>query len=473
MPISKETVATWCRNLLEPPVARLPSMEEMVAAIPRIDSLADVPTGTPVIIRCDTNLAMAPDGSIASDVRVRSLLDTLRFGLNRGWRQVIHGHIGIAAECSLRPVANRLQQILQLPVHFLTDWMNDSSGEVAPWVGERIGQLPSGSIVMLENARFWSLETSLWRPKPRDLESLLPRLTNYAQSVRRELGKVHVNEGFAASNCDLSSALVPLAMDRVALGRHVAAELEGPVLAARSAEIVVFSGAKFNKLDDLAGVISQGRVKLVIAGGLLALPLLFSCNTDCHPRSATTATPTQFEMGRAGEVPTSAMSVAKQVVQAIRDRGIELLLPVDFVLEDGQVAERIPSGSAHRDVGPKTVQRFKERLSRYAVERPGAVLFHNGVLGKFECPAFAQATAAWVKVLQEMNAAGLRVYIGGGEGGLAMNRFGNTANVTHCFTAGTTILKALGKNPIPYVWALWQAAQRAVGKTATNTGGAL
>lgn len=216
-----------------------------------------------------------------------------------------------------------------MPVHFLTDWMDDSSGEVAPWVGERIGQLPSGSIVMLENARFWPLETSLWRPRPRDLESLLPRLTGYAQSVRRELGKVHINEGFAASNCDLSSALVPQAMDRVALGHHVAAELEGPVLAARSAEIVVFSGAKFNKLDDLAGVISQGRVKLVIAGGLLALPLLShcntdcnnDCNTDCHPKSATTATPTQFEMGRAGEVPTSAMSVAKQVVQAIRDRG--------------------------------------------------------------------------------------------------------------------------------------------------------
>jgi phosphoglycerate kinase len=462
MRISPDTVARWCRDLLEPLTATLPSMEEMIEAIPRLDSLVDVPQGTPVIVRCDTNVAIAPGGSIASDVRIRSLLDTLRFGLNRGWRQVIHGHIGIASECSLRPVADRLGQILQSPVHFLTDWMDESTGEVAAWVGEQIHGLPPGALVMLENARFWPLETSLWRPKPRELASLLPRLTCYTESVRRELGKVHINEGFAASNCDLSSALVPMAMDRVALGRHVASELEGPVLAARSAEIVVFSGAKFNKLDDLEGVISQGRVKLVIAGGLLALPLLFHWQP-----------PVPFEMGRADEVPASAMSAAKRVVQAIRDRGIELVLPVDFVLEDGQVVERIPPGSAHRDVGPKTVQRFQERLMRYAVERPGAVLFHNGVLGKFECPPFDRATSAWISALQQANAAGLRVYIGGGEGGLAMSQFGDISKVTHCFTAGTTILKALGEKPIPYVWALWKAAQQETGNTPAGTEGVL
>jgi phosphoglycerate kinase len=265
------------------------------------------------------------------------------------------------------------------------------------------------------------------------------------------LAGIHINEGFAASNCDLSSALVPLAMDRVALGSHVACELLGPVTEVRRAEAVIFSGAKFNKLDDLSRVVCRGRVKLILAGGLLALPLL---------RAEGERTGATFEIGRPAELPAESYQLAAELLVQIRERGIELLLPVDFVLENGSVVERIPAGAAQRDIGPRTRELFHRRLLTQARDRPGTVLFHNGVVGQFERPEFAAGTERLMQTLADACAAGLRVFVGGGEGGTALERFGHQTNVTHCFTAGTTILKALGTEPIPYVAALSQAALR-------------
>jgi phosphoglycerate kinase len=57
-----------------------------------------------------------------------------------------------------------------------------------------------------------------------------------------------------------------------------------------------------------------------------------------------------------------------------------------------------------------------------------------------------------------MNDAGIEVYVGGGEGGAALDRYGQPDWVTHCFTAGGTVLNALGSNPVPYLQALAMAA---------------
>lgn len=338
-----------------------------------------------------------------------------------------------------------------ISVEVLSNWMDDKTGEVRSTIGPRVRRMKPKSIIMLENARCDALETCLWRPPPISIAPLLKRLTGYANSIRAQLASVHINEGFAASNCDLSSALVPLTMERVALGRHIAREMAGPVQDARNAEVVIFSGAKFNKLDALAGILDQGRVKLVIAGGLLALPLL---------RAEADLSGQYFEIGNADEVPSICSEQAASLLTHMRERQIELLLPVDFVLEDGRIVKRIPSGIAQRDIGPLSLERISLRLHRYARERPGAVLFHNGVVGQFERPEYAIGTQGLIQTLQDVCTAGMRVYIGGGEGGLALAQFGDQAAVTHCFTAGTTILKSLGIKPIPYLWALSQASRR-------------
>ena len=80
--------------------------------------------------------------------------------------------------------------------------------------------------------------------------------------------------------------------------------------------------------------------------------------------------------------------------------------------------------------------------------------FHNGVMGQFEVSTFAGGTEAMVETLKKLQAAGISVYVGGGEGRAALERFGSLGDVTHAFTAGGTILKALAGRPLPFLVAL-------------------
>jgi phosphoglycerate kinase len=78
----------------------------------------------------------------------------------------------------------------------------------------------------------------------------------------------------------------------------------------------------------------------------------------------------------------------------------------------------------------------------------------------FEDPRFEEGTKRFISQLKRMKDAGVEVYIGGGEGGTALDRYGKPDWVTHTFTAGGTVLNALGANPVPYLQALKMAADR-------------
>ena len=146
-----------------------------------------------------------------------------------------------------------------------------------------------------------------------------------------------------------------------------------------------------------------------------------------------------------------------------RAKGIEFVMPVDFVLQDGRVSPAIGPGNQQFDVGPassalyeKTVGDF---IAAHKADRPPAVVFHNGVFGMFEDPRFEDGTRKFVAQLKRMTDAGIKVYVGGGEGGTALEKYGQENWVTYCFTAGGTVLNALGSEPVPYLVALQMAAR--------------
>ena len=147
-----------------------------------------------------------------------------------------------------------------------------------------------------------------------------------------------------------------------------------------------------------------------------------------------------------------------------RRPGVEFMLPVDFVLDGGRVSETIGPGDQQLDVGPKTSQLFDARVGQFISEAKGdrslaPVVFHNGVFGKFEDPKFEEGTRRFIGQLKRMHNAGIEVYIGGGEGGTALERYGQEDWVTHVFTAGGTVLNALGGEPVPYLLALKMAVE--------------
>ncbi len=471
MSISAEAMQRWCAQLIEKS-PNFPALEECLKSIPALDGLSDLPSGTRVLVRGDTDVVFDEQGRPDDDARLVALVETLKVGAARGWVQILYGHRGRDPKLSLEPVAAYLEKLLAVAgikcgkLAVIGDWMNDETGEIFDTAGAAVAKLAPGAIVLLENTRKYKLEQALWKAKPADLAGLAPKLAAYANGMREKLAKVHINEGFAASNRDLSSTIVPVAMDRTALGKYIDGELRTHLQKTRLAELVVFSGMKMEKLDDLQGILNRGQVRVVIAAGLLALALK-KADADLAGKP--------FEMGVAGSNKESKIYIAperieqaKAMLTGARKNGVEFVLPVDFILGNGQPSETIPADGAQFDVGPKTIalhaakvdEFIKYHQQKLAAGKGPAVAFHNGVFGKFEEDQFSFGTRKFMDQLKRMTAAGLLVYVGGGEGGAALHKYGKEAWVTHCFTAGGTILKALGTEPIPYIKALYLAASR-------------
>jgi phosphoglycerate kinase len=158
---------------------------------------------------------------------------------------------------------------------------------------------------------------------------------------------------------------------------------------------------------------------------------------------------------------------AKRMLVEGRGKGITFVLPIDSVLGDGRVADVIGPGEQQFDIGPKSSELFAEKVGEFltAVQprlrsENSPVAFHNGVFGMFEDPRFEEGTRKFIGELRRMKNAGVMVFVGGGEGGKALEKYGQPDWVTHCFTAGGTVLNALGSNPVPYLQALLMAAKK-------------
>jgi phosphoglycerate kinase len=471
MNVSDEKMLQWCRALLGAVPAPHATLGEYLNAIPRLTSLADVPRGTAVLVRGDVDAK--PGAKIGEgDQRLRSIVATLRFGIERGWKQVIFGHIGRKPEGSLAKVAARLGELVGKKVPLVSDWLDESSIAIKPAATDAVRNAQPGDVLVLDNTRRYEIERVLWDAKPDDLPALAPKLAKLANEFSSKVATVYVNEALSAGSLDSSSTIVPAAMDRVALGLYVAGEFDGPMQRCLEAQLVVFSGLKIDKLDDLEAMISRGTIRWVITAGSLAMAL---------KKAAAELDGKQFGLGVAEDaahadkpyfIPRERIEQAKRMIADGRRKGIEFVLPVDFILQDGRAAETIGPGDQQFDVGPKTNEYFADKVGQFIASaapspqpspegrgsRTAPVAFHNGVFGMFEDPRFESGTKHFIGQLKRMKDAGIEVYVGGGEGGAALEKYGQPDYVTHCFTAGGTVLNALGSNPVPYLLALSMAA---------------
>jgi phosphoglycerate kinase len=457
MPVTEQEMIAWCETLLAGRSgAPGLTLADYIRSIPGVASLEDVPSGTPVLVRGD--LDAKPGEKIGDgDIRLRSMVDTLEFGQKHGWKQIVFGHIGRKPEGSLAKVARRLGELLQCDVPLLGDWLDERSMTVSPNVTKQLAAAKPGALLMLENARKYEIERALWKARKEDLPKLAPKLAKLANEFAEKLGRTYVFEAFSAGSLDACSIVVPAAVERVALGEYVANEFAIHVMRCLDAQLVVFSGLKVDKLDDLTGIIQRGKVLRVIAAGSLSMALR---KADAQLDGE------DFCIGVAEDpahkeqpyyIPPPRVDQAKQMIADGRKKGIKFVLPVDWVLENGSVVEQLNPSDQAFDIGPKTSELFERAIGEF-MELNGAVAFYNGVFGKFEDPRFEAGTRRFIPQLKRMTEHGIEVYIGGGEGGEALGKYGDPSWVTHVFTAGGTVLNALGSEPVPYLVALRAAA---------------
>jgi 3-phosphoglycerate kinase len=431
-------------------------LESILEAIPTVNEGLMIPSHDVAMIRLDVDLKIK-DGRVVDDSRIRAAAETLDFLKMTGRKCVFFGHVGRDPQNSARPICATIENTASHPVEFVEDWLDESSNLLSDEFVTRVKAASPGTFFLLDNTRKYGIETLLWKEKTPIAPGLSSRLHQLAADFAARIGTIEINEGIAASNLDFSSSVLPLSMSKTAMGFFLAREMKENVVKVRNADFVVFSGLKINKLDDLEGIVDRGCLRHVIAAGSLAMALKKAQaesegKTFCIGRAETDSKLKSF-------IPSSRVEQAKRIIRKCESHATELILPVDFILDDGTVSETIPAESQQLDVGPQTRAAFRKALCDYQANATRGentrTVFLNGVFGKFEEPKFEGGTREFVRDFSALTGRGVRTFVGGGEGRLAVERFGSLHDVTHAFTCGGTILKSLTNNHIGFLKAMF------------------
>ena len=367
--------------------------------------------GRRVLVRADLNVPLQ-DGRVADDGRIRAVLPTLRYLLERGCRVVLCSHLGRPDPAlSLRPVAQRLQELLGVPVRFVEE-------PVGPRAEEARAALASGQVLLLENLRFHPGEE---RNDPEFARALAGDAELFVQDAFGVLHRAH------ASTVGVTRYLPAVAGLLLARELEVLEELrENP----RRPFWAVVGGAK---VSDKLGVLRRlvQRCDGLCVGGAMAHTFLLA---QGYPVGRSLCEPDRVEDARA-------------VLEEAQSRGVPVLLPRDLVVaEPGSPeprvvpAEAVPPEAVAMDVGPATVDAFARALAG------AATVFWNGPVGVFEQPPFHRGTLALARALAESGAA---VVVGGGDSAAAVRQAGVEERMYHVSTGGGASLEFLEGRLLP------------------------
>jgi len=385
--------------------------------------------GRTVLVRADLNVPLK-DGTITDDKRIQASLPTIRDLAGRGARVVVLAHLGrpkgeAKPELSLRPVANRLQELLGQPVGFPA---TSEGGIAGPAAQAAVNAAGAGGVVLLENIRFEAAETSKDDAERAAFAGALAALAGEnAAYVGDGFGAVHRKH---ASVYDLPRLLPHaaggLVLAEVSVLKRLTEDLERPY-------VVVLGGAK---VSDKLGVIANllEKVDRLIIGGGMAYTFL---KAQGH------------EVGNSLLEADQLDTVSGFLAEADK-RGVELVLPVDIVAatqfapdaENTVVgATEIPADREGLDIGPRSRELFASKLA------DARTVFWNGPMGVFEFDAFAAGTRALAEALTKVN--GLTV-VGGGDSAAAVRKLGFPESAFgHVSTGGGASLEYLEGKTLP------------------------
>lgn len=378
-------------------------------------NIADVDVaGKRVLMRVDFNVPLDDALQITDDIRIQMALPSIRSVLDRGGRLILMSHLGRPKgepkpEFSLRPAADRLNELLDEDVSFAEDTVGTDAQA-------KVGALTDGQVVVLENLRFQPGEKS----GDADFGA---SLANFAD--------VYCNDAFGTCHrTDASMFAVPQAMPGKpkVMGFLVAKEIEylsNVISQPERPFVAILGGAKvsdkINVIKNLLGICDH-----VLIGGAMAYT---------------------FSLANGGKVGDSLVQPEKVDLAAelMEQGGEKLLLPIDTHCGDDfqnastcnkqfVTAGNIPDGWEGMDIGPETVAQYSRIIST------AKTIVWNGPMGVFEKPPFDEGTKAVAQAIADGDNISI---IGGGDSAAAIKQLGFADRVTHVSTGGGASLAML------------------------------
>jgi len=374
--------------------------------------------GKRVLYRVDYNVPLTEDLKVRDDTRIRETIPTINYMREKGAKIIILSHLGRPKgerkkEFSLKPVRDKLSELLNYDVRLIDDIYSDEAKEI-------VNSLRENDIVMFENLRFYPEEE-------KNVESFAEKLS--------EFGDIYVSDAFAVSHRENTSVfLLPCMLPSYAgflLEKEVnllSKLIENP----EKPYIIIIGGAK---VSDKIGVLKNlvNKVDSILIGGGAAFTFLkaegYNIGSSIYER--------EMEV------------LAKEIMDIANKKNVKILLPVDVhvteELKEGKdheivPVEKIPYDWYGVDIGPKTIEIFKEEIKN------AKTIFWSGPLGVYEMDLYSVGTKEIAKAISEVD--GIKV-IGGGDTISAVNKFGYLDKMTHVSTGGGALLEFLEGKVLP------------------------
>ncbi|MBP1047808.1 phosphoglycerate kinase [Enterococcus sp. BWM-S5] len=374
-----------------------------------------------VLVRVDFNVPLK-DGVITNDNRIAAALPTIKYVIENGGKAILFSHLGRVkteedkAGKSLKPVAERLSELLGKPVTFVPE-TRGAELEAA------VNNMKDGDVLVFENTRFEDIDGKKESGNDADLGK-------YWAS----LGDVFVNDAFGtahrahASNVGIASTGIP-----TVAGFLMEKEIQfigEAVEAPKRPFVAILGGAKVSdKIGVIENLIAKAD-KILIGGGM----------------TYTFYKAKGIEIGNS-LVEEDKVALAKELIEKAGDK---LVLPIDSVcanefsndvetvVTDG---EAVPEGYMGLDIGPKSIELFTKELA-------GAkTVVWNGPMGVFEMSNFAKGTIGVCEAIA--NLEGATTIIGGGDSAAAAIQLGFADKFTHISTGGGASLELLEGKTLP------------------------
>ncbi|MGB4238375.1 MAG: phosphoglycerate kinase [Candidatus Hydrothermia bacterium] len=347
-------------------------------------SIIDLPDNTfkgkKVFLRVDFNVPVK-DGKVIDDIRIRKTIPTITYLLDRDGKLIVASHLGRPKgsrdpKYSLRPVAEKLSELLKRRVNFIDDCVGEK-------VEKAVRDLKEGELLLLENLRFYEEEEKNDPEFSRKLASMCDIYVNDAFATAH---RAHASTYGIAQHIELRLAGILMKKEIDALTK-VRENPEHPF-------VVLLGGAK---VKDKVGLIEYllPKADAFLIGGGMAYTFLYAMDK---------------KIGKS-LLEEDLVDKVKEYISTEK-----IILPEDHVIADKVSAganyradREIPDDMIGVDIGPITIQRYASLIP------DSGTLFWNGPLGVIEVDEFSKGSTEICRAIAYKTKHGLFSVIGGGD----------------------------------------------------------